>query len=60
MKNNEKSVKKNEDIDKQIVVENESEKWDLKIEWDEIEKWDNSDLKWIDKYSQGWESKFNT
>lgn len=60
MKNNEISVKKNEDTDKQIVVQNESEKWDLKIEWDEIDEWDNSDLKWIDNYLQGWECKFNT
>lgn len=48
MKNSDKSVKKNEDIDKQIVDQNETEKWDLVIEWDELEKWEDFDFKWDD------------
>jgi len=46
MKNSDKTVKKIESIDKQGIEQKEIEKWDLKIEWDKIEEWEDFDLKW--------------
>lgn len=55
MKNREKTAKKIKNEDERSIIQTQTEKWDLVIEWDEIEKWGDIDIKWDDEKSVKWD-----